>query len=82
MSSMAVSYKQRQEDQVGTNLRLHTPPSSSRFFLVHCGFSLEVEGTGSEVGTPHHVRPYLAVRHVGEGVKVLGGGLMYKDVPQ
>ena len=71
---MAVSYKQRQEDQVGTTLRLRTPPSSSRFFLVQCGFSLEMEGMGSEVGTPHQVRPYLAVRQVGGGLKVQGLG--------
>lgn len=34
MSSMAVSDKQRQEDQVGTILHLHPPTSSSQLFLV------------------------------------------------
>lgn len=58
---------------------LDPPPSPSHFLLVQRGISVKVEGAGSEAGTPHQVRPYLAVRQVG-GVRL--SGLMYKDVPQ
>lgn len=93
MSFMAVSYKQRQEEQVRAPAHpcQHTSPSSSQFLLVQCGFSMEVERAGSEARTPYQVRPYLAVRQAGREwkgaagqgvVKGPGVGLMYKDVPQ
>lgn len=65
---MAVSYKQRQEEQVRatTFYRRRVTPSWS--LLVQCGVSVEEERRGQ--------RPHQAS---GRG---LGSGLMYKDVPQ
>lgn len=69
---MAVSYKQRQEEQV------HAPPANTpHLFPASSYWSNMVSvwrwrGQGPEAGMPHQVRPYLAVRQAGGGIKGSG----------